>query len=111
MEEIWKDVPGFEGQYRASTLGRIKSLKRKRVPCDKILCENSTNKSYLMVSLNRKGTAVHRIIANTFLDNPENLPIVDHKDGNIKNNAPSNLAWKTISQNVSEGKRRKKGLR
>lgn len=108
MKEIWKSVPGYEGKYLASSFGRIKSLKRKRVRFDKILNENSIAKSYITVTIGKRATGVHRIIALTFIPNPNNLPEVDHIDGNIHNNYASNLQWTTHGQNIQFGYWRKK---
>ena len=58
-----------------------------------------SNTGYVVVSINRKWTQLHRILAETFIDNPENKPTVNHKDGNKLNNAIDNLEWSTYKEN------------
>lgn len=84
--EIWKDIKDYEGRYQVSNLGRVKSLARGS---KKILIYWKC-REYAVVALyknNRKiNFYVHRLVAETFIDNPKNLPIVNHKDFNKKNN-------------------------
>lgn len=112
MEEIWKDVPEYEGIYLASNLGNVKSLTRRvntrgngtKEQVGKLLTKvvRSTNK-YLAVALYKnnksKLISVHRIIALTFIENTENYPIVMHLDDNRVNNNVCNLRWGTWSEN------------
>lgn len=107
-EEIWKDVPGYEGRYQASTLGRVKSLDKplknpkegRSVFKGRVLkCHTAKNKYVFVMFGDRITRNVHRIIAQTFLPNPENKPTVNHKDGNPSNNHLSNLEWATWSEN------------
>lgn len=107
MEEIWKDIPGYEGLYQASSLGRIRSLDRfdGRMHWIKgrILCQTSNKLGYKRLSLFKEGkdkkVIVHRIIAATFLGNHPSLD-VNHIDGNPSNNAISNLEWCTRAENI-----------
>lgn len=109
-EEIWKDVPNYEGIYQASTLGRVKSLKRIIIAKDrnimqpeKILKLSLAGDYYhvaLCVNSKAKTKRVHRIIADTFIPNPENKSQINHKDGNKLNNAVSNLERATSSENI-----------
>lgn len=99
MEEIWKDIPGYEGLYQASNLGRIKSLLFNK---EKILKAWVQNTGYLTVSLNNKKFSLHRLIAKTFIENPNNYPIINHKDGNKLNNKVENLEWCTYKHNLNE---------
>ena len=114
MAEIWRDIPGYEGLYQASNLGRIKSLRRliyrKNQPPfilqERILKQQipDKNKRYLSVRLtDRQGVSknqkVHRLIALVFIANPDNKPEINHIDGNPKNNTPDNLNWVTRSEN------------
>lgn len=105
MEEIWKDIPGYEGKYQASSLGRIKSLSRrvntwngyKTIP-ECILRPSGAR--YEAVRLAGKTKLVHRLVAMTFLKPQPNKPYVNHKDENTKNNSCSNLEWCTPRENV-----------
>ena len=100
MIEIWKDIPGYEGLYKASNTGKIYSIANKRELISK------SPAGYLYVGLRKDGfkktVAVHRLIAKTFLPNPENKPEVHHKDHNAQNNRIDNLEWITPEENKSE---------
>jgi len=112
MEEIWKDIPEYEGMYQASNLGKVRSLTRRVNTCGNATKEQagklltnvirSTNK-YLAVALYKnskhKLISVHRVIALTFIENTENHPIVMHLDDNRINNHVDNLKWGTWSEN------------
>jgi phenolic acid decarboxylase len=98
MEEIWKDIKGYEGYYQVSNLGKIKSLKKN------ILIKQARNKNgYLDVSLWKnnigKTFKVHRLVAESFILNSKNKPHVDHKNHNILDNRQENLSWCTPSEN------------
>lgn len=98
MEE-WKDIAGWEGHYQVSNLGRVRSLKRSCV-----MSLQLHPQGYLQVHLKRgTGTRVkrfvHRLVAQTFLDNPRDLPMVDHGDTDRTNNTVANLKWATYSEN------------
>lgn len=92
MDIIWKDIPGYEGLYQVSNLGTIYSVRYKR------LRKSSTDRyGYAFVGLNKHGNqqffSIHRLVASAFIQNPCNLPEVNHIDGNKQNNRADNLEW------------------
>lgn len=99
MEEIWKDIKGYEGLYQVSNFGRVKSLISK----GKILFM-STRSGYFIVNLCKKckrvSKQVHRLVADAFINNPLNKNIVNHIDFDRKNNNVENLEWCTQKENV-----------
>jgi hypothetical protein len=109
--EIWKDIIGYEGLYQVSNKGRVKSLDRmvlSRFGDRRILRRGNIivptgKKRYLLVKLCRDGELVtrslHKIVAIHFVDNPFNLPDVNHKDGVKSHNWSDNLEWSTESDN------------
>lgn len=104
MEEIWKDIIGFENEYQISNLGNVKSLKFGK---EKILKQQLSNSGYLMVHLRNKTInkvfQVHRLVALHFIENPNNYRCVNHKDENRLNNAITNLEWCTDQYNTTYG--------
>lgn len=112
MKEVWKDIPGFEGLYQASNLGRVRSLDRNvfqlnrgTYPCvrflkGKILKPLDNGNGYLYVHLGKGKKAIHRLVLNTFSPNKKSNKLhVNHKDFNKYNNTLSNLEWVTCHQN------------
>lgn len=105
--EIWKDIQGYEGLYQVSTLGRVRSLDRLiksrygnfRKITGKIIKPNKIWSGYLRISLWKQQQveykSLHRLVAETFIPNPQNLPCVNHKDEVKSNNSVSNLEWCT----------------
>lgn len=104
MEEIWKDVKGYEGLYQISNLGKVKRLvsvkckkerflsitkDRKSGYCRVMLCKNNKTKRFL----------IHRLIAEHFIPNPENKPCIDHINGVKDDNRIENLRWCTYKEN------------
>ena len=104
MSEVWKDIDGYEGLYEVSNLGRVKSLKFGK---ERILKTDMSPKGYLRVQLwkNNKGIRylVHRLVAQAFLDNPDNLPCINHRDENPSNNNVDNIEWCTHKYNINYG--------
>ena len=111
MEEEWKDIPGYEGLYQASSLGRIKSLPRNdEIPRWKgysTIRKQFIKNKYYQVNLSKNGRtrwhAVHRLVALAFLPNPNNYPQVNHKDEIQTNNNVSNLEWCDQKYNMNYG--------
>lgn len=103
MQEIWKDVEGYEGLYRVSNKGRIKSLNYKNTQRIKILKQYESTNGYLRTCLCKNGIAkfflIHRLVAQAFINNQHNLLEVNHIDGNKQNNNVNNLEWCTRSEN------------
>ena len=103
--EIWKPVVGFEGRYEVSNLGNIRSLNyHRKKGLTKILSQFPDKGGYMRVRFCEHGrmftAKVHRVVAESFLPNPEGKREVNHIDGNTKNNALSNLEWVTPSENM-----------
>lgn len=107
---MFKDIPGFEGSYAVSNKGLVLSKARKdsvgRLKKAKLIKGSKDKDGYLRVtlSLGRRGSSkvvrVARLVALSWLPNKENLPIVNHKDGNKINNSVSNLEWCTPEFNT-----------
>ena len=109
MKEIWKDIEGYEGLYQVSNLGRVKSLGNNKSRKEKILKLRKNNKGYNIACLYKNNVkkyySVHRIVANTFLENPNNYPCVNHKDENPLNNSIYNLEYCSYKYNNTYGTR------
>ena len=107
--EEWRPIQGFEGLYEVSDWGRVKSLANNKARKEKILKGTKTPNGYLLVGLHKDGKVVwklvHRLVAEAFLENPNNLPQVNHKDENKENNNVENFEWCTHSYNNNYGTR------
>ena len=129
MEEIWKDVVGYEGLYEVSNYGRVRSCEfvlffksgRKEIRPPRILRQNTDRRKdfYFFVRLSKEGKKklflIHRLVAEAFIPNPNNYPCVNHKDECKHNNfvfvntdgsideSKSNLEWCTYSYNTTYG--------
>lgn len=100
----WKDVVGYEGIYVVSDTGVVKRIaKSNNQYKEGHILKNNMIKGYANVQLHKNGKVklmrVHRLVCMAFLENPENKPYVNHKDGNKANNNLSNLEWCTPSEN------------
>lgn len=111
MIEIFKDIEGYKG-YQVSNYGNVKSLNYNRTGKEKILKPTKNSDGYLQVSLHkdgkRKTCKVHRLVAQTFIENPNNLPQVNHKDENKQNNNVENLEFCDSQYNINYGTRNEK---
>jgi len=100
MREEWKNIEGFENLYQISNLGRFKSFKNNK---EKIL-RPADAMGYEIIRLFKDKKIytlkTHRLVAYHFIDNPENKPEVNHKNGNKKDNTIFNLEWMTRSENM-----------
>ena len=114
MQEIWKDVEGYEGLYQVSNLGNVKSIPRviksslkhqnKVLRKGRLLKQSLNHNGYPQIVLKILGKCyckrVHRLVAEVFIPNPNNYPQINHIDGNKLNNKVSNLEWCTAKQNI-----------
>jgi len=111
MEEIWKEIKGYEGYYKVSNFGNVKSLRRKIMTSkghyhtvnSRVMVLKKDTNGYSSVILSKNQITnqfrVHRLVADAFIPNVENLKCVNHIDGNKKNNKVENLEWVTHSEN------------
>lgn len=109
MNEIWADISGYEGKYQVSNLGKVKSLNYSHTGKEKILKYKKNRYGYLTVNLCSNGKlkmfSIHRLVAQSFIPNTNNLPEVNHKDENKENNCVENLEWSTRKYNLCYGTR------
>lgn len=117
MTEIWKDIKGYEGLYQVSNHGNVKSIDRivcyrsgrEALHRGRLLIQHQRTGGYMYVVLSRgnmqKAYRVHRLVADAFVENPDNKPMVNHLDENNKNNMACNLEWCTHAENINYGTR------
>lgn len=115
-EEIWKDIDGYEQLYQVSNLGRVRSLERlvttnkgnggfKKIKSK--IREPQNRNGYKVVALFRDGKRtsfyIHRLVAESFILNHSNFPMVNHKDEKRENNTVENLEWCNHQYNITYG--------
>lgn len=112
MDEIWKEIQGYEWLYEVSNLGNVRSVERDvwdsrngiRRRKSVLLKQYTGVNGYMRVGLSRdavlKTFLVHRLVGFAFIENPNNYPQINHKDFNRSNNHVSNLEWVTSKMNV-----------
>lgn len=108
MEEIWKDIKGTNGNYQISNKGRVKSLIRNTPKIMRLKDWKGYKKVGIRIDGKQKDYRVHRLVAEAFIPNPNNLSNVNHKDYNRDNNVVDNLEWSTHDENAKH--REKKQL-
>lgn len=114
--EEWRDIPGYERLYQVSNKGRVKRLERislqKHLLPERILKESLNQIKWRRVALSkdgkRKNWSVHRLVALAFIPNPNNYPVINHKDEDGSNNCVENLEWCTITYNYFYGTSRER---
>lgn len=111
MKEIWLDAKGYEGEYQVSNYGRVRSVDRKIVQKDahggmvtfryhgKMLSLPVNGEGYVHLKIHNKFVRVHRMVAETFIPNPDEKPYVNHINGDKTDNRVVNLEWCTASEN------------
>lgn len=111
---MWKDVKNFEGLYQVSDCGYVKSVSRTKPNNggvqevkERVLKQRCDKDGYLAVCLSKNGKhygrRVNRLVAESYVPNPDHLPVVNHKDENKQNNRVSNLEWCTVQYNTCYG--------
>lgn len=122
MNEFWKPINGYQGLYEVSSLGRVKSLPRKKKFGNREYLTKTTlmtgcnnGNGYLSVTLckdhKHKRFYIHRLVAETFIANPKHYPQINHLDENRSNNKVDNLEWCTAKHNINYGNRTRKYIR
>lgn len=100
VNEIWRNIVGYNGKYQISNMGRVRHNET-------ILKPYPNSCGYLRVGLYKEGKhrkeLIHRLVANAFIDNPYNLPVVNHKNEDKEDNRAINLEWVTMKENLNYG--------
>lgn len=115
-EEIWRPIVGYEGLYEVSNTGIVRSVDRyvvdslgnRRFYKGKVLSPGKDRCGYLFLVLQGRRFSIHRLVAEAFVSNPDNLPQVNHLDEDKTNNSVDNLEWCTAKYNLNYGTRKDK---
>lgn len=114
-DEIWRNIPNYEGLYKVSNLGRVRSVDRlvtykngvHHLHKGKLISYDTDVNGYYYIYLykhgKRKAFKVHRLVALAFISNPHHYPCINHKDENRQNNNVNNLEWCTVKYNNNYG--------
>ena len=109
MMEEWRAVPGYEGLYEVSNIGNVRNVRKNT-----LLRLTKTNNGYIRVGLCKNGIKtglrVHRLVAQAFIPNPNNLPQVNHKNEDKSDNSVDNLEWCDQAYNNLYGTRLEKSI-
>lgn len=101
MGEVWRDIEGYNGKYIVSNLGNVRSVAYRTQ--HKLLTKIISYKGYLRVRLPDGLKYIHRLVAQAFIENPDNLPQINHKNENKTDNRVSNLEWCSSLYNIRYG--------
>lgn len=103
IKEEWKNIEGFQSRYKISSFGNVLSVNYNKTGIPKTLKPFTNKGKYYQVVLDGKKYSVHRLVAEAFIPNPDNLPYINHKDEDGLNNNVTNLEWCTAKYNINYG--------
>ena len=104
MEEVWKDIEGYEGLYQVSNLGRVKNIRTGRL-LKPYIDKGGYCRVHLCIRNKPRHIFVHRLVAEAFIANPNNMPEVNHKSEVKTENTVDNLEWVSHKANINYGSR------